>query len=97
MRPKWARGGKGGSKWGENGREEGQGREKTMNGLLAHHFPCENGLLSTLLGKGWTTGWTKRPFLGGFGSQCEALRAFSTLLGPFWGLKPQNLLNPKIC
>ena len=33
--------------------EEGQGRgKKAMNGLLAHPFPCENGLLSTLSGKG---------------------------------------------
>ena len=46
---------------------------------------------STLSGKGWT----KRPF-SGVSTQCEALRAFSTLLGhfgvilghfrSFWGL-----------
>ena len=50
-----------------------------MNGLLAHRFPCENGLLSIISGKGWT----KRPFYGGSSSQCKALRAFSTLLGHF--------------
>ena len=37
-----------GSKWGEEGKEG----KKAMNGLLAHPFPCENGLLSTLSGKG---------------------------------------------
>ena len=64
------------------GERKGKEGKKVMNGLLAHPFPCENGLLSTLSGKGWT-GWTKRPFSGGSSSQCEALRAFSTLLGHF--------------
>ena len=53
--------------------------KQVMNGLLAHPFPCENGLLSTRSGKGWT----KRPFSGGSSSQCEALRVFPTLLGHF--------------
>ena len=91
------------------GERKGNEGKKVMNGLLAHPFPCENGLLSTLSGKGWTTlkGGTKRPFSGGSSSQSEALRAFSTLLGhfgailgyfgAFWGLKPQNLLSPEIC
>ena len=60
------------------GEKKGNEGKKVMNGLLAHPFPCENGLLSTI-GKGWT----KRPFSGGSSSQCEALRAFSTLLGHF--------------
>ena len=82
---------------GQNGGEEWQGRgKKAMNGLLAHPFPCENGLL---FGKGWT----KRPFSGDSSSQGEALRAFPILLGhfgvilghfgAFWGLKPPNLLS----
>ena len=78
------------------GERKGKEGKKVMNGLLAHPFPCENGLLSTLSGKGWT----KRLFSGGSSSQCEALRAlaFSWLLGlfgvilghfgAFWGLKP---------
>ena len=72
----------------------GRGREKSYEWLLAHPFQCENGLLSTLSGKGWTKG----PFSGGSSSQCEALRAFFTLLGhfgSFWCLKPQNLLSPE--
>ena len=60
-----------GSKWGRGRTKEGK---KVMNGLLAHPFPCENGLLSTLSRKGWTN----RPFSEGSSSQCEALRAFST-------------------
>ena len=62
------------------GYRRGKEGKKVMNGLLAHPFSCENGLLSTLSGK---------PFSGGSSSQCEALRAFSTLffwaiLGSFW-------------
>ena len=87
------------------GEKRGNEGEKGMNGLLAPPFPCENGLFSTLSGKGWT----KRPFSGGSSSQCEALRAFSTLLGhfgvilshfiSFWGifgphLQVANLLSP---
>ena len=80
------------------GEKKGEEGKQVMNGLLAHPFPCENCLLSTLSGKGST----KRPFSGG--SQCEALRAFSTLLGHFrvswghfWGLNPKSLLSPEIC
>ena len=61
MRPKWlkmvpkrAKGGKGGSKRGRMGERKGKEGETPMNSLLAHRFPCENGLLSTLSGKGWT-------------------------------------------
>ena len=61
------------------GERKGNEGKKVMNSLLARPFPCENGLLSTLSGKGWT----KIPFSGGSSSQCEALRAFSTLLGHF--------------
>ena len=61
------------------GERKGKEGKTIMNALLAHPFPCENGLLSTLSGKGWT----KRPFSGGSSSQCEALRVFSTLLGHF--------------
>ena len=61
------------------GERKGNAGKKGMNGLLAHPFPCENGLLSTLSGKGWTKG----PFSGGSSSHCEPLRAFSTLLGHF--------------
>ena len=73
----------------QNGGEKGK---KVVNGLLAHPFSCENGLLSTLSGKGWT----KRLFSGGSSSQCEALGAFSTLLGhfrPFWVLLGPHLLS----
>ena len=59
------------------GERRGNGGKIVTNGLVAHPFPCENGLLSS--GKGWT----ERPFSGGSSSQCEALRAFSTLLGHF--------------
>ena len=81
------------------GERKGNEGKKGMNGLSAHPFPCENGLFSTLSGKGWT----KRPFSGGSSSQCEALRAFSTLLGhfgvilghfrSFWGLLGPPLLS----
>ena len=74
------------------GERKGKKGKKVVNGLLAHPFPCENGLLPTLSGNGWT----KRPFSGGSSSQCEALRALSTLwghfgvilghFGAFWGL-----------
>ena len=75
---------------GQNGERKGKEGKKAVNGLLAHPFSCENGLLSTLSGKGWT----KRPFSWGSSSQCEALRAFSTRhfstllghFGSFWGL-----------
>ena len=69
------------------GERKGKEGKKVMNALLVHPFSCENGILSTFSGKGWT----KRPFSG-----VLALRAFSTLLGhfgAFWGLKPQNLLS----
>ena len=84
------------------GRGRAREGKKVMNGLLAHPFSYENGLLSTLSGKGWT----KRPFSGS-SSHGEALGAFSTLLGHFrvilghlgaiWGLTPQNLRSPQIC
>ena len=61
------------------GERKGNEGKKAMNSLLAHPFPCKNGLLSTLSGKRWA----KRPFSGGSNSQCEALRAFSTLLDHF--------------
>ena len=85
------------------GERKGKEGKKVMNGLLAHPFPCENGLLPMLSVKGWL----RDHFLGGSSSQCEALRAFSTLLGhfgvilghfvAFWGLNPHNLLSPEIC
>ena len=83
------------------GARKGKEGKKVMNGLLAHPFPCENGLLSTLSGKGWT----KRPFSGGSSSQCEALRAFFHALGSFRGhfgsfwviLGPFGASNPRIC
>ena len=84
------------------GERKGKEGKKAMNGLLAHPFPHENGLLSTPSLKGWT----KRPFSGGSSSLGEALRAFPTLLGhcevifghfgAFWGLKPLNLLSLEI-
>jgi len=42
------------------GERKGKEGKKVMNDLLAHPFPCENGLLSSLSGKKWT----KRPFSG---------------------------------
>ena len=76
------------AKWANEGVREAQnGGEKgktVMNGLLAHPFSCENGLLSTLSGKGWT----KRPFSGGFSSQCEAPEGLFHAVGSFgvmWG------------
>ena len=60
------------------GERKGHEGKKVMNGLLAHPFPCENGLLYTLSGKGWT----KRPFSGGSSSQCELLGSFGVILGP---------------
>ena len=80
---KWCQNGPKGVREGQNGGEWARGRakrgEKAMNSRLAHRFPCEYGLLSTLSGKGWTN----IPFSGGSSPQCEALRAFSTLLGHF--------------
>ena len=61
------------------GERKGNEGKKVINSRLAHPLSCENGLLSTLSGKGWT----KRPFSGGSSSQYEALRAFSTLLDHF--------------
>ena len=80
------------------GVRKGNEGEKVMNGLLAHPFSRENGLLSTLSGKGWT----KRPFSGGSSPQCEALKAFSTPLCYFGGfgvqtpksIESRNLLSP---
>ena len=62
-----------------------------MNGLLAHPFPCENGLLSTLSEKGRT----KRPFSWGSSSQCEVILGH---LGAFWAssAKSRNLLSPTV-
>ena len=79
------------------GERKGNEGKKVMSGILAHPFPCENGLLSTLSGKGWT----KKPFSG----ECEALRAFSTLLGHFRVIlgpfgassaKSRSLLSPTV-
>ena len=77
------------------GERKGKEGKKVMNGLLAHPVSCENGLLSTLSGKGWT----KRPFLGGSSSQCELLGHFGVILGPFGASTPRfcqvaNLLGP---
>ena len=81
------------------GERKGREGKKAMNGLLAHPFLCENGLLSTLSGKGWT----KRPFSGGSSSHCEGLShtfgPFWVILahfGAFWGLKPPNLPSLEI-
>ena len=64
---------------GQNGGEEGQGREKSHEWSLSPSLSVRKWSLVTLSGKGWT----KRLFSGGSSSQCEALRAFSTLLGHF--------------
>ena len=101
--PKGGKTGNEGVREGQNGgRGRAMKRKKVMNSLFAHPFPCKNGLLSTLSGKRWT----KRPFSGGSSSQCEALRAFSTLWGhfgsfwvilghfrSFWGLLGPPLLS----
>jgi len=84
--PKWANEG---VREGQNGGEE---RKKVMNGLLAHPFSCENGLLSTLSGKGWT----QRPFSGGSSSQCELLGHFGVILGPF-GAQTSESAKSRIC
>ena len=91
---KWSKTGRDASKMGKNGSKWEEGGGKAMHSLLAHRFPCENGLLSALSGKGWT----KRPFSDGSSSQCEALRTFSTLLGHFGViLWPFGASNPQIC
>ena len=71
-----------GSKWANEGVREaqngGEKGKKVMNGLLAHPFSCENGLLSTFQGKGGL----RDHFLGVIAHNVN----FWAILGSFWGL-----------